>query len=42
MENFVNIPSTACVKYQSWGKFCALNIHCFVVNWLIVAISHGL
>ena len=33
--------STACVKFQSWGKFLALNTRCFVVNWLSVVISRS-
>ena len=37
MENVMSGGSAACVKFQSWGKFLALNIRCFVVNGLSVA-----
>ena len=38
MENVMSVPSTSCVKYQSLGKFLALNIRCFDTNVLSVAI----
>ena len=41
MENALSVSSAACVKFQSGGKFLALNIRCFVVNALSVAISRG-
>ena len=37
MENVMSSASDARVKFQSWGKFLALNIRCFVVNGLSVA-----
>ena len=35
----VSVASAARIKYQSWGKILALNLHCFVINALSVAIS---
>ena len=39
MENVMSVPSAACLKFQSWGKFLALNHCCFVINALSVAIQ---
>ena len=39
MGNVMSLPSAACEKFQSWGKVLILNICCFVVNVLSVAIS---
>ena len=39
MENVMSGGgSAASVKFQSWGKFLALNICCFVVNRLFVVV----
>ena len=38
MENVMSVGSAACVKFQSWDKFLALNIVCFVVNVLPIAL----
>ena len=37
MENDMSVLSATLVKFQSWGKLLALNIYCFVVNVLFVA-----
>ena len=38
MENVMSGARAANVNFQSWGKFSALNIHCFVLNRLLVVI----
>ena len=38
MENVLSGGSAARVKFQTWGKILALNIRCFFVNGLSVAI----
>ena len=40
LENVMSVLSAACVKFQRWGKLLGLNVRCFVVNALSVAISH--
>ena len=41
MKNVMSGGSAARVKAQRWGKFLALNIRCFFVNGLSVAISRS-
>ena len=36
LEIVMSMPSAAYMKCQSWGKFLALKIHCFVVNVAIL------
>ena len=39
VEIFSADMENVCVKFQTWGKFFALNIHFFVVNALFATIS---
>ena len=34
----MSLPSAACVKFQSWVEFLAVNIRCFIVNVLSLTI----
>ena len=40
MKNVMSMTGAARVKFPSWGKFLALDIHCFVENVLSVVILH--
>ena len=34
MQNVMNMLSAALVNFQGFGKLLAMNIHCFVVNFV--------